>query len=375
MKKLKIFPKTFLYTFALMLFIVVLAFGMTYIFAIQMAADEQPIYMTMSDGTTREISTALKQSAVTNIIGNAFPLALLCCVFVSLICSLLYSKAFTVPIKHISSVTEKMAQLEKTAASDIHSRDEIGILSENINELYQNLLVTIDNLEAEKEKVREAERSKVDFLRAASHELKTPVTAVNAMLENMILGVGKYKNYNEYLPKCKEMTEQLYEMIREILDASKLSAIVENEESINTDIADMMFDLCSSYQMIAKAKGIDFELDLSDNFRADIKPKLLKKAISNVLLNAVSYTDAGNTVSVFFDGSTIVIENECTCIPQAHLTHIFEPFYRPEYARNRNTGGNGLGLYITATILDALNIDYHFKPMENERGMRFSVHI
>lgn len=375
MNKLKIFPKTFLYTFALMLFIVVLAFGLTYLFAIQRAADELPIYLSMSDGTAREINTALKQSAITSIIVNAFPLSLLCCVFVSLICSILYSKIFTVPIKHISSVTEKMARLEKTAASDIHSGDEIGILSKNINELYQSLLVTIDNLEAEKEKVREAEKEKVDFLRAASHELKTPVTAVNAMLENMILGVGKYQNHDEYLLKCKEQTEQLHVMIRNILDTSKLGMIMESEENVDTDIADMIDDLCSSYRMIAKAKGIEFELDLSYGFMMNTKPKLLEKAIANVISNAVSYTDAGNTVTVFFNETTIVVENGCTPIPQEHLVRIFEPFYRPEYARNRDTGGNGLGLYITATILDALDIGYKFEPTENGQGMRFSINV
>ncbi len=135
MKKLKIFPKTFLYTFALMIFIVALAFGLIYFFAIQRTADEAPVYIKMADGTTREISTVLRQSAVTSIIVNAFPLSLLCCIFASLICSLLYSKVFTVPIKRISSVTEKMARLEKSAAVGYHSRDEIGVLSENIDEL------------------------------------------------------------------------------------------------------------------------------------------------------------------------------------------------------------------------------------------------
>lgn len=374
MKKLKIFPKTFLYTFALMVFIAVLAFGLLYFFAIQ-ETSEITLHLTMPNGASIVTGTGLEESAVAEVILNALPLSLLCCVIVSLVCSILYSKAFSVPIKRISSVTEKMARLDKAAASDIYTQDEIGVLSKNINELYQSLLTTIENLEAEKEKVREAESSKVDFLRAASHELKTPVTAVNAMLENMILGVGKYKNHDEYLSKCKEMVEQLHDMIRDILDTSKLCVIAESEESIETDVADIMFDLYSPYQMVAKAKGIDFELDLADGFKASTKPNLLKKAISNILSNAVAYTDAGNAVTVFFDENAIVIENECTPIPQQHLTHIFEPFYRPEYARGRDTGGNGLGLYITATILNAMNVSYQFEPNENQRGMRFSIHI
>ena len=94
------------------------------------------------------------------------------------------------------------------------------MLAGNINGLYQNLLMTIEKLEIEKQRVREMEQSKVDFMRAASHELKPPLTALHAIVENMILGIGKYPNVDVYLPQCKEMTEQLTGMIQEILEAS-----------------------------------------------------------------------------------------------------------------------------------------------------------
>lgn len=66
------------------------------------------------------------------------------------------------------------------AICPIHAKDEIGLLAQNVNDLYSNLLSTIEQLEQEKVRVSEMERAKVDFLRAASHELKTPVTALNA---------------------------------------------------------------------------------------------------------------------------------------------------------------------------------------------------
>ncbi len=89
-----------------------------------------------------------------------------------------------------------MAKMEKNAACDIILKNEIGVLADNINYLYQSLLLAIYNLEIEKQNVRESEKSKIEFLQAASHELKTPVTALNATLENMILGTGKYKDYD-----------------------------------------------------------------------------------------------------------------------------------------------------------------------------------
>ena len=82
-----------------------------------------------------------------------------------------------------------MEQLDKTARCPVNSSDEIGVLACNVNSLYASLLSTIENLEEEKKKVGEAEQSKIDFLRAASHELKTPVTALHAILENMLTGI------------------------------------------------------------------------------------------------------------------------------------------------------------------------------------------
>ena len=113
------------------------------------------------------------------------------------------------------------------------------------------LLSTIEHLEREKDAVRDMERAKVDFLRAASHELKTPVTALNATLENMILGVGKYQDYAAYLPECKEMVEQLSGIVHEILETSRLNATDEPAKPI--DIAELMAELCAPYQMIAAA--------------------------------------------------------------------------------------------------------------------------
>ena len=91
-------------------------------------------------------------------------------------------------------MTARMKELDPWVVCHVGTQDEIGILSENVNALYQSLLTTIDNLQEENARVSEAEAAKVDFLRAASHELKTPVTALGGMLDNMIMGIGRYRD-------------------------------------------------------------------------------------------------------------------------------------------------------------------------------------
>ena len=311
------------------------------------------------------------EDAVSTVI-IILPVTAFVCTLVSVLFALLYSHMITKPIKQISSVTKQMQELSSGAYCEIHTHDEIETLADNINSMYDSLLKTIHDLELEIHKVEEMEVQKTKLLRSASHELKTPVTAVNAMLENMILNVGKYKDHSVYLPKCKILMEQLSVMIKEILDASKAEKTdIDDDKEIN--LSELVEQVAEPYQMIAKSKGICVKMDISQQFFVSYPVSMIKKVISNLLSNTVSYTSKGGMIRIYLEGQKLIFENECVPIPREYLTHIFEPFYRPDGSRDRNTGGNGLGLYIVDTILKTLQIPYRFTAMENNKGMRFTI--
>ena len=363
MKRLKLFPKIFFYTLGIMLLLVIITHGLIYLLAPQMQ---------LAVSTPEDVVISIRQEQfVTDAVEKALPISLSCSLLISVVCSLLFSKAIADPIKRISASTERMMELDQGASCSVYSKDEIGTLAQNVNDLYSNLLSTIRHLEQEKNTVRNMERAKVDFLRAASHELKTPVTALNATLENMILGVGTYQDHAAYLPDCRVLVEQLSRMIHEILETSKLSMITEHPKP--ADVSDLLSELCEPYQMIAAAHQINFALDLPEKFSASLPIGPFRKAVSNVLANAVAYTDSGKTVSVYMDKRSLVIENECTPIPDNEIRRLFEPFYRPDFSRSRASGGNGLGLYIVDTLLTSMDISYSFVPMKSPLGMRFTI--
>jgi two-component system sensor kinase Ihk len=228
-------------------------------------------------------------------------------------------------------------------------------------------------LEQEKEKVGLAEREKLNFLRAASHELKTPVTELNVTLENMILCIGEYNDYETYLPKCKEITEQLGIMIKDILNTSRLQMGVSNEKSEEFVLQEFILEICEPYKLIAQTRDIQFHTFISGKTVVLAPVQLLKKAISNILSNAVNYTSAGKNIFVKFHSDVLTVNNECTPLSDEQLQHIFEPFYRPDYSRNQNTGGNGFGLYIVEMILRKLKLYYKFTPLDNNDGMSFTI--
>lgn len=366
MKKLKLFPQTFFYTLTIMIFVIVIVHILIYLLAPQMG-----MVISTADNIAEEITVNIREEKIVmQAIQKALPFSLICSLVISVICSLLFSKAIAAPIERISAATERMMKLDRAAACAIHSKDEIGLLAQNVDNLYSNLLSTIEHLEQEKDRVSEMERAKVDFLRAASHELKTPVTALNATLENMILGVGKYQDYDAYLPECKDMVERLSKMIHEILETSKLNGITEQWAIV--DLSELLEELCEPYQLIAAAHNISFSLDLPETFTITLPITSFSKAVSNVLANAVAYTEAGKAVTVFMDGRSLMIENECVPIPSSEIPRLFEPFYRPDFFRNRENGGNGLGLYIVDALLTSINISYSFIPMKNPPGMCFT---
>lgn len=292
---------------------------------------------------------------------------------ISLFASYIYTKKITKPIKQICDVTKEMQVLKEDAYCDINTGDEIELLATNINSLYKNLLDTIDSLKEEIENVSKSEKSKVDFLRSASHELKTPLMSIHIMLENMILNIGKYKNHDVYLPKCQEAVVNLSSMVQEILDTSRLNSLNGEKELKEVDLKILIESIIEPYKIIAKSKKINMNIDYSNSLNINTDKSMLKKALSNIISNAVNYTDNGKNINIYFEKNSLIIENECKPIEQNHLDHIFEAFYRAKFDRNKNTGGNGLGLYIVQQILKTLNISHSFESVQN--GMKFTINF
>ena len=136
-------------------------------------------------------------------------------------------------------------------------------------------------------------------------------------------------------------------MISEVLDASKLgTTAAEEPQALAVDC--YLSELCKQYRLIAQANGISFQEAFPETFTITLPPKTFARVFSNILSNAVAYTLPGHSIFVRIDGRKLIVENECEPISAEHLKHIFEPFYRPDYARNQNDGCNCLGLYIVA---------------------------
>ncbi|WP_375179682.1 sensor histidine kinase [Enterococcus rotai] len=287
----------------------------------------------------------------------------------------IYSYWATRRIHRITGRTKHMIALEESTDYVVKGKDEISELENNIQFLYLSLLKNIQSLNQELEKSNAIEHSKSEFMRIASHELKTPITAMLGIIEGMILNVGRFKDRDYYLNVCKEILESQSQLVQDVLFISKLES-VEKFETFNElfSLTDLINETMGLFELMALQNKLTFEVDLSEvliNFNKED----MKRIIMNLLSNAVKYTKKGGEVTITLTSTELVIENQCVPLKPDDIDKIFLPFYRPDYARSRKDGGTGLGLYIVSKLLLNNDIPFTFKSVEDRSGMAFRLNL
>ncbi len=269
----------------------------------------------------------------------------------------LYARQLTKPILELSATAVRMKNMEPDVRSGIRTNDELGLLSENMDALYQSLSETIGSLKSEMEKVNRLEQSKTEMMQSASHELKTPIAALNGMLEGMIDNIGVYKDKEKYLLKCKEQVEKLSFLVKEILAASKTDDNNLAGKVIETEVDKLISQILTEYEILIKEKELQIYTEIN-SLVIETEPAALYRAITNLIGNAVRYTPEHGVIHIKLANGCLEIENQCFLIPEGELPKLFEPFYTRSDSRDKSVSGTGLGLYIVKRNLERLSIPY-----------------
>ncbi len=304
-----------------------------------------------------------KESQIVEALQKAIPVLSIVILAVSIVAAFFYTAYMTTPIKRISKISRQMASLNFSGRSETRRTDEIGILSDSLNELSRKLSAALSQLQsankqlqADIDKERELERQRIDFFSAASHELKTPITIVKGQLQGMLLGIGRYKNHQTYLAESLEVTDTLEQMVQELLTVSKLETPGYVCTKSRFDFTQLAEDRISAFDDLFAGKELTLEKSLLPKAYLIGDAQLLQKAVDNLIHNAIIYSPVQNKIAVRLwteqDRVCFSVENTGVHIPDEAIPKLFEAFYRVDASRNRRTGGSGLGLYIVKTILD-----------------------
>ena len=302
---------------------------------------------------------------------HVLPYTMLGSLLVALVFSYIYSRFVTRPIRQMAVVTTTMQQLEKDAHYPVNSHDEIGVLGRNINELYQNLWQTIRSLEHENKRITQLEKEKIAFLRAASHELKTPLAALRIMLENMQLNIGEYKNRDQYLAESVAQVDRVAAMVNDVLRSGSVAEqALRQEKQLRVD--KLITEVVADYTLLAKTRGMTFAVDARPT-TIHANRDMMRHVISNLVSNAVRHGDAGSVIKITCSQNKLAIENACKPLTKQQLQHVFDPFYRSPSDKKQHADSSGIGLYTVKMLLDTKGLDYSFAP--HGRGMRFVVKL
>lgn len=330
--------------------------------------DKQPLQLqlTMSTQPVKKTKTLLL---------SALPVTIGISVLFALLFAWGYSRKITAPILDMVQTTTDMANLKQDALVPVDSTDEIGLLGTQMNQVYAQLWHTIATLEQENHYIAQMEEDKLNFLRAASHELKTPLASLRILLENMQYNIGKYKDHPTYLAASIEIVDQLSSMVQDILSSSRLPNGNQASETQTFTIKPELETVLQQYHILGKAKQLHITLDVPDTLQCNMNRALFQRVWSNLISNAIQYSTPGGMIRIQGMEQTLSITNTCPPIPPEQLKQVFEPFYRlpnaAEQNDNRQKIGNGLGLYLVKEILTASHISYQFVPRED--GMCFTM--
>jgi signal transduction histidine kinase/DNA-binding response OmpR family regulator len=205
------------------------------------------------------------------------------------------------------------------------------------------------------EQLKELDRLKTKFVSDVSHELRTPVTNLKLYLN--LLDRGDPQKQERYLSVINEQTERLEELIKSILDLSRLETNRDELLFQPVNLNELVGYAVASFKRRAELAGLIFQVDLASSLPLIYgNPSQLKQVIENLLTNAIHYTAAGEVlVSTYYDAEHGMVCLQVTDtgmgIDESELSLLFERFYRGERTSQSNIPGTGLGLSIVKEIL------------------------
>jgi two-component system sensor histidine kinase CpxA len=247
----------------------------------------------------------------------------------------------TGPILRLREAAQQLAQgrLSTRAAANIERRgDELGALGRDFNAMAARI-----------EELMSRQRQLIFDI---SHELRSPLARLNVALD--LARVGKAGN----LPFDHMEADliRLNEMIGRLLTIARLDTAATPVEMTCVNITELVDQIAEDAAFEAQKRGVVVNHAAPEEYYVRGSAELLHSAIENVVRNAIRYTEAGTSVDVSLEtrGKSQVLLTICdhgTGVPDADLLNIFQPFYRVAEARDRESGGAGLGLAISDRII------------------------
>jgi two-component system sensor histidine kinase SenX3 len=218
--------------------------------------------------------------------------------------------------------------------------------------LTSRLVVVLVDDRTEAQRVEAIRR---DFVANVSHELKTPIGALNLLAEAVQEAKDDPEAVVRFAGRMQVESERLTRLVQQVIDLARLQNDNASENPMPVRVDELVSNAAEHSATEAESKSIEIAVSLADNVQVRGDRAQLHAAVSNLVENAVRYSPENSRVSVTVDGSAddtvrISVADRGMGIPSEEIDRIFERFYRVDPARARATGGTGLGLSIVKHV-------------------------
>ena len=277
------------------------------------------------------------------------------------------------PVDRLSEAARKMAQLDFSSSCEIHTNDEFGELSQNLNKMAQNLQQTLSQLQTancqlEKDVEREKRllEERKELVDSLSHEMKTPLGVIRAYAEGLQDEPDETKR-QKYLEIIIAETERMSSLISTLLDLSALETGAARLSPERFDFIEFVETVAGRLLIDAPDADFDLQYELPEHpVYVETDKCRMEQVLNNLVVNAKCNTQSGGVLKLLLKENDGMLDfsifNQGPPIPEESLSKIWSKFYRDN---NSKYSGSGLGLAIVAQVLSMQHLRY---GVENQPG-------
>lgn len=207
--------------------------------------------------------------------------------------------------------------------------------------------------------VSESYEKQKRFITDAGHEIKTPLTIIDADAELVGLDCGE----NEWLEDIRKQTKRLTALTNDLIYLAKMEEGQKSSTKIEFPLSDVVEETAESFRARAVNENKKLDIDIQPEITYCGDEKAIRQLVSILVDNAVKYSDGIKIISVKLEGQggtsklskgfRLQVFNSCEHIEPESVKHLFDRFYRAEQSRNSQTGGYGIGLSVAKAVVDA----------------------
>ncbi len=301
---------------------------------------------------------------------------------VILYCSYIISLRNGMTFRRLTQFAQRAENGEKIYDAEVFPNNELGNIAHNIVLLYMKLQHTIADRDrtaalAMKEE-QEKNRIKRELTNNINHELKTPVSAISLELDTLVMRKEQLTDAQRdmLISRCKANSDRLLRMIQDVLLLNRLEDGASAIQREIISLRDVIDEVMESVRAKADAVGMILDIKLQESMMMIGNASLLASIFRNLVTNSIAYSGASRfyiRLQAEDEASyRLIIGDNGSGIPQEHIEHIFDWFYRIETGRSRLKGGSGMGLAIVKNSAKFHNGDITVRNMPSG-GLEFTL--